>query len=118
MRLSILAVLATTAGLVAGAGQCADLGAPTPPIRLVFSSPDLRAALDRAQVDGSTIERPIEAKTAVAYRFAPKGLTGEAGYLCGIGGIGPDGEVARVGPASAFQNFGTFLGATLAYAFR
>jgi hypothetical protein len=43
---------------------------------------------------------------------------GSAGYLCGIGGIGPDTTATRGGPASAFQHFGTFLGASLGYAFK
>jgi hypothetical protein len=45
-------------------------------------------------------------------------LTGQAGYLCGIGGIGPsDGPIAG-GPGSAYGHAGTFLGAKLALAIR
>lgn len=66
----------------------------------------------------STVELAIEPKTAVDHRFGPDGLVGEAGYLCGIGGIGPDADAVRGGPASAFGHSGTFLGASLGYAFK
>ena len=66
----------------------------------------------------STVELAVEPKTAVDHRFGPGGLVGEAGYLCGIGGIGPDADAPRGGPASAFGHTGTFLGASLGYAFK
>ena len=66
----------------------------------------------------SVVERAVEPKTAIDHRFGPDGLIGEAGYLCGIGGIGPDADALRGGPASAFGHSGTFLGASLGYAFK
>jgi hypothetical protein len=66
----------------------------------------------------STVELAVEPKTAVDHRFGPDGLVGEAGYLCGIGGIGPDADAPPGGPASAFGHSGTFLGASLGYAFK
>jgi len=119
MRLSILAALTVSAAFWASAGQCADEdAAPAAPIKLNLTLLDARDALDVSRLQGSAIEQPIEPRTAVEHRFTPDGVTGSAGYLCGIGGIGPDGEEARVGPASAFQHFGTFLGATLAVPIR
>jgi len=105
-------VLALTALAVAAAQT------PTAPIRLNLTFVDDHATSDVARFQDSAIERPIEPRTAVEIRFAPDGLVGSAGYLCGVGGIGPDGDNARVGPASAFQHFGNFLGASLGYAFR
>jgi len=75
-------------------------------------------ALARPLRQESTVELAIEPKTAVDHRFGPDGLVGEAGYLCGIGGIGPDADAPRGGPASAFGHIGTFLGASLGYAFK
>jgi hypothetical protein len=75
-------------------------------------------ALARPLRQGSTVEVAIEPKTAVDHRFGPDGFVGEAGYLCGIGGIGPDADALRGGPASAFGHSGTFLGASLGYAFK
>jgi hypothetical protein len=66
----------------------------------------------------STVELAVEPITAVNHRFGQDGLVGEAGYLCGIGGIGPDADALRGGPASAFGRSSTFLGASLGYAFK
>jgi hypothetical protein len=76
------------------------------------------AVLARPFRQESTLERSIEPKTAVDHRFGPTGPVGEAGYLCGIGGIGPDADALRGGPASAFGHSGTFLGASPGYAFK
>jgi hypothetical protein len=72
----------------------------------------------RAVPQASAIEAPIQAKTAIDHQFAPEGLVGQAGYLCGIGGLGPDSDALHGGPASAHGHSGTFLGASLGYAFR
>ncbi|HEY1560338.1 MAG TPA: hypothetical protein VGF71_05545 [Caulobacteraceae bacterium] len=95
----------------AGAAQAAD---PSVPIRLALSGADLRAALDRVETTPSAIERPIEPKTAVDWRVGGNGAKAQAGYLCGIGGIGPDSEPIPGGPASVYGHAGTFLGAALA----
>jgi hypothetical protein len=76
------------------------------------------AALARPLRQETTVELAVETKTAVDHRFGPDGVVGEAGYLCGIGGIGPDADAPRGGPASAFGHSGTFLGASLGYAFK
>jgi hypothetical protein len=82
------------------------------PLKLDLSSiPDARVPRE------SAIERPIEVKTAVEHRFAG-GAVGQAGYLCGLGGIGPDGEAARSGAEGAFGRSGAFLGASLALPIR
>lgn len=86
--------------------------AATHPLKLDLSRvPDLRLPQQ------SAIERPIEVKTAVEHRFG-SGALGQAGYLCGLGGIGPDGEGARSGPEGAFGRSGAFLGASLALPIR
>ena len=99
----------------AGAAQAAEPASNSPaPIRLALSGADLRAALDRAETTSSAIERPIEPKTAVDWRVGQDGAKAQAGYLCGIGGIGPDSEPIPGGPASVYGHAGTFLGAALA----
>lgn len=88
---------------------------PPVPIKLALSGPDLRAALDRDLTTPSAVERPIEPKTAVDWRVGgERGAKAEAGYLCGLGGIGPDSEPIPGGPASVYSHAGTFLGAALA----
>jgi hypothetical protein len=114
-----LFMAATLSAMVwAGAAWCADETAPLPPIRLNLSASDFRAELDRAHLAGSSIERPIEPRTAVDYRLPSPGLTGQAGYLCGLDGIGPSSEPIPGGPASVYGHNGTFLGAKLAVAIR
>jgi len=90
----------------AGAAQAA-----IPPIKLPAPGAELRAALDRVQTDPSARERPIEPRTAVDWKLG--GAKAEAGYLCGLGGIGPDSEPIPGGPGSVYSHAGTFLGATL-----
>ena len=114
-----LFMAATLSTLVwAGAAWCADQTAPQPPIRLNLTADDLRTDLDRAHLAGSSIERPIESRTAVDYHLPSSGLTGQAGYLCGLGGIGPDSQPIPGGPASTYGHAGTFLGAKLALSIR
>ncbi|HEY1879110.1 MAG TPA: hypothetical protein VGG68_04175 [Caulobacteraceae bacterium] len=99
----------------AGAAQAAEPKSDAPaPIRIALSGVDLRAALDRAETTPSALERPIEPKTAVDWRVSDSGAKAQAGYLCGIGGIGPDSEPIPGGPASVYGHAGTFLGAALA----
>jgi hypothetical protein len=81
------------------------------PGTLKLSLPDA----GRPQPQVSAAEAPIQPRTAVDHRFTQDGLTGSAGYLCGIGGIGPDTDATRGGPSSAFAHYGTFLGATVGY---
>jgi hypothetical protein len=102
----------------AGAARAEESSEPLPPLRLSVSPAQLRAELDRAHLEGSSIERPIEPRTAVDYRLPQSRLTGQAGYLCGIGGIGPDSGPIPGGPASTYEHAGTFLGAKLALAIR
>jgi hypothetical protein len=116
LRTVFLAAIGALA--LAGAAKAeATADAPAkPPMRLHLS--DDRAIVVRPYARGSAAEDPIEAKTAVDHRFGREGPVGQAGYLCGIGGIGPDNDAPRGGPASAFEHFGTFLGASVGYAFR
>ena len=60
---------------------------------------------------------PFLGRTAVDHRFSPDGVVGSVGYLCGIDGLARDGE-GGAGPASTFGHQGTFLGASLGYAFK
>jgi hypothetical protein len=116
MRTVFLAAIGALA-LVGAAKAEATAGAPAkPPARLRLS--DDNATLVRPYASSSAAEDPIEGKTAVDHHFGPRGPVGQAGYLCGIGGIGPDNDAPRGGPASAFEHFGTFLGAKVGYAFR
>ena len=117
MRVMVLAASLSSVVWASGA-LCADGAAPLPPIRLSVSASDLRAELDRSHLAGSSIERPIENRTAVGYRLPSPGLTGQAGYLCGLGGIGPSSEPIPGGPASTYGHAGTFLGAKLALTIR
>lgn len=102
----------------ANAAWAGDPAASLPPLRLTVSADRLRAELDRAHLESSSIERPIEPRTAVDYHLPSPGLTGQAGYLCGLGGIGPSSEPIPGGPASVYGHNGTFLGAKLALAIR
>jgi hypothetical protein len=96
---------------VAGAAQAAEPIRPGA-IKLALSGVERRAAVDRSQTTPSAIERPIENRTAVDWRVGD-GAKAQAGYLCGIGGIGPDSEPIPGGPGSVYSHAGTFLGATL-----
>lgn len=121
MRAMILAVLAALSAANLASAQAASpivvrAGRLGPPNHLDLS--DDRADVLRPYARTSTTEDPIDSKTAVDHRFGSDGLVGQAGYLCGIGGIGPDNDGPRGGPASAFEHFGTFLGASVGYAFR
>jgi hypothetical protein len=101
--------------LAFGAGAAA--APPTPPsaVRLDLSPP--AAGLERPYSRAGAIETAAPPRTAVDHRFSRDGLTGEAGYLCGIGGIGPDAAPPGGGPSSLWNHQGTFLGAKLGYPF-
>jgi hypothetical protein len=102
--MSMLALMALAAG-------AADL--PPAPPRLDLTP---RAAVERGYAPPSPTG-DSEPRTAVDHRFTRQGLTGEAGYLCGIGGIGPDAAAPGGGPSSLWNHQGTFLGAKLGYPF-
>jgi hypothetical protein len=117
MRKLVMAV--ALSGLVcAGTVRAEDQTASLPPLRLSVSAERLRAELDRAHLAGSSIELPVEPRTSVDYHLRSPGLTGQAGYLCGLDGIGPSSEPIPGGPASVYGHNGTFLGAKLALAIR
>ena len=100
---------------LSGAAQAAEPAAESAaPVRIVVSGTDLRASLDRLQTAASAIERPIQNKTAVDWTLGREGAKAQAGYLCGIGGIGPDSDPIPGGPGSVYSHAGTFLGAALA----
>ena len=56
--------------------------------------------------------------TEVDHRFGRDGPVAQVGYLCGLGGIGPDSAPPGGGPSSMWNHQGTFLGASLGYGFR
>jgi hypothetical protein len=121
MRLVTLTPVAAL--LLASAADAQNAGVFTPDaVATVTNRPlDLSLRPDglvRAYPQSSAREDAVRPRTAVDHRFAPDGLVGQAGYLCGIGGIGPDSDALRGGPASAHGHSGTFLGASLGYAFR
>jgi hypothetical protein len=101
--------------VVAGAVQAQS--APVPPTPILHLT-DPTGAIARPYARLSAVEVPVQPRTEVDHRFAPHGLVGQAGYLCGIGGIGPDDDPPRGGPSSLWGHQGTFLGAKLGYAFR
>ena len=121
MRVAILASVAILMLASGAEAQNEDVFAPASGTHLNYRPLDLSLKWDgaaRAVPQPSAIEAPIQAKTAIDHEFEPEGLVGQAGYLCGIGGIGPDDDALRGGPASAHGHSGTFLGASLGYAFR
>lgn len=95
---------------VAAAGQSA---VARPMIDLTARRPAAGQSYGPANSPGPT----VQARTALDHRFAPDGVVGSVGYLCGIDGLARDGE-AGGGPTSTFGHQGTFLGASLGYAFR
>jgi hypothetical protein len=92
--------------------------APQGPARPILYPTDSASGLMRPYTRSSAIEIPVQPRTELDHRFASGGLVGEAGYLCGIGGIGPDTDAPRGGPSSLYGHQGMFLGAKLGYAFR
>ena len=91
---------------------------PAAPIKLDLTPRETHVDFDPSRFEGSAIEPAIQPRTAVERRFGADGPTASAGYLCGLSGIGPDGDGTRGGPASAYGAFGRFLGATVAYPIR
>lgn len=118
-------ILAAVAALSIAGAACAQAVAPVAPraselrpVTRLDLSDDSAFGIFRPFAKAGASEDPIDPKTAVGHRFGADGPVGQAGYLCGIGGIGPDNDGPRGGPASAFEHFGTFLGASVGYAFR
>ena len=120
---SLLSLVILGAAL-AGAGEvrCQTLNprpAP-PPVGQSLPALDLSdggAAAARIYRHPDTGEGAAVARTAVSHSFAQGDIVGSAGYLCGIGGIGPDTGGTQGGPSSLFGHQGTFLGATLGHPF-
>jgi hypothetical protein len=103
--------------LAVAGGVRAETATPQPvrPV-LDLSLPD--AAPDRPFARTSAIETAVQPRTEVDHRFGQDGPVAQAGYLCGIGGIGPDSDPPGGGPSSLWNHQGTFLGAKLGYGFR
>jgi hypothetical protein len=102
-------------GLLALTAGAAAAQTPPPLARLDLTLP--ATALARPWPRASALETVVQPRTAVDHRFGRDGLAGEAGYLCGIGGIGPDSAPPGGGPSSLWNHQGTFLGAKLGYPF-
>ena len=118
-------ILAAAAALSIAGAACAQAVAPVAsPTGALGLAPRLdlsdagAVGVWRPYAKTGASEDPIDSKTAVDHRFGADGPVGQAGYLCGVGGIGPDNDGPRGGPASAFEHFGTFLGASVGYTFR
>ena len=110
---SLLLCLATAA-LAGGARAEAAAGTARPALRLAIPDTTVQRPFSRA----SAVETPLASRTEVDHRFGREGPVAQAGYLCGIGGLGPDSAAPGGGPASLWNHQGTFLGAKLGYGFR
>jgi hypothetical protein len=118
----IVSALALVFVASAATAQSLSPAAQVSPTTVVLTQPliDLSARRPEAAVDyGPHIvaKGPFQGRTAVDHRFSPDGVVGSVGYLCGIDGLARDGE-GGAGPASTFGHQGTFLGASLGYAFK
>ena len=98
------------------AAAALNLAAPplAPPVKADLSVPVF--AVHYVQASAQSLP-PGVARTSVDHSFSPRGLTGSAGYLCGVNSSAPGAEDIG-GPASSFGRGTTFLGAKLSYAFR
>ena len=122
-RTSLLLALAAAVVFTAGAANAQALqslvshradAAPGAPI----GASDLNAAAFAAPYTraGETGQAGV-ARTSVDHRFAPGGLVGSLGYLCGVNSFAP-GASENTGPASSFGRATTYLGAKLSLTFR
>ncbi|HEY7901158.1 MAG TPA: hypothetical protein VIC25_08235 [Caulobacteraceae bacterium] len=115
MRLSLPCLVAA---VLAGGVHAQAASDPTQPARTTLRLGVSDAALDRPYGRTSAVETAIQPRTEVDHRFGRDGPVAQAGYLCGIGGVGPDSAAPGGGPASLWNHQGTFLGASLGYGFR
>ena len=111
--LCCLAALALAGGASA---QSAPDQAPSHPAPLRLALPPL--ALSRPDVLSGSEATASQGRTEVDHRFGRDGPVAQVGYLCGLGGIGPDSAPPGGGPSSLWNHQGTFLGASVGYGFR
>lgn len=105
----ILPILAATA---------LSLTSPAPVTRAPTAAAELSVPIFAVHYVQAPIQSlpPGVARTAVDHSFAPRGLVGSMGYLCGVNSSAPGAEDIG-GPASSYGRGTTFLGAKLSYAF-
>jgi hypothetical protein len=117
-RASLLCLCALAALAVAGAANAqtaTDQALPRPvPLRLTLPPMALSRPADLSGPDAAA----SQGHTEVDHRFGKDGPVAQVGYLCGLGGIGPDSDPPGGGPSSLWNHQGTFLGASLGYGFR
>ncbi len=101
----------------AGSAAAAQAPPATPPkphldlsVRGAFS--------DRSYVADTSADPASAPRTAVDRRLGSDALVGQVGYLCGIEAYAASSQDEGGGPLSGFGRRGTFLGASLGYAFR
>lgn len=110
---TLLLVVATAAASAAQAAPDPNDAAQALRAAIIPLAPKVAVADPYAQVRQS--RSPGIATTSVDHSFAGKGLTGSAGFLCGIQpGQGQDGGAAAYG----YDPHGRFLGAKLSLAFK
>jgi hypothetical protein len=115
-----MAILATVSAIVAGpthAGTTPGDDAALAITQAVYAPHSrITAAISPASpAQSKPLRIPGVAQTSVDHRFSSEGLTGSAGFLCGM-----QPGAARTGPASAagYDPMGRFLGAKLSLAFK
>ncbi len=107
------AVFALAVVLTGGGAQAGDLA----PIPLAATPAAHRPPLDISLPGDISAGRSDAARTAVDHRFAGQSLVGQIGYLCGLDRYAPNAAGHGGGPGSVQAQSGTFLGASLGYAF-
>ncbi len=112
--LPIALVIALGAAVAAAEAQT-----PDSPLALAqpIGRPDARVLFSIPYARDTGPELAGMSRTAIDHRFAPGGLTGSVGYLCGVNSFAP-GANETGGPASTFGRGTTFLGAKLSLPFR
>jgi hypothetical protein len=93
------------------------LAAPSATLRSLIPARDLHGAFIPSYALERAVKDPQANRTEVDHSFAPGGLTGALGYLCGVDSFAK-GSDTQGGPASSYGHGTTFLGAKLVLPFR
>jgi hypothetical protein len=112
---------AAVVALVAGAASAQTVSADQlavaqagPALKLARADGDFAAPY----VSPAKEQGPNLGHTALERRLNEDSLTGAVGYLCGIDRFEPDSYQHGGGPDTSVGHKGTFLGASLGYAFK
>jgi len=88
-------------------------------VAAAFAKPSAsRQATPTVAIRYTSAARPGSSPTAIDHQFSPDGVVGSVGYLCGIDKLDPDSYQRGGGPTSTYGHQGTFLGASLGFAFK